>query len=179
MLPVGSHRAFLGNANAFVDALLGGWSVNFITTYQSGQPFSVTCPTATTANFGCYAFVKPGADIYAGGRTQSHWLNAAAFANPPVATAVGQTDYSPLGAKPMQALGPGYFDMDASFFKDFILPRELRLQFRAESFNVTNNAQLGQPGSGSLNFQNASTFTTITSLRGGPRRVQLALKLAF
>ncbi len=178
-LPIGSRRAVLGNANRFVDAIVGGWSTNFIVTYQSGQPFSVTCPTATTANFGCFALVKPGADIYAGGHTQSHWLNASAFANPPVATAVGQSDYSPLGAKPMQALGPGYFNMDASFFKDFILPRELRLQFRAESFNVTNNAQLGQPASGSLNFLNTATFSTITSLRGGPRRVQLALKFAF
>ncbi|WP_130423953.1 hypothetical protein [Edaphobacter modestus] len=97
--------------------------------------------------------------------------------NPPLATAIGQSDYSPLGAKPNQAIGPGYFDMDASFFKDFILPRELRLQFRAESFNVTNNAQLGQPAAN--NFLNTSTFATITSLRGGPRRVQLALKLAF
>lgn len=178
-LPVGAGRALLGSANRVVDTLIGGWSVNFITTYQSGQPFSVTCPTATTANFGCFALVKPGADIYAGGRTQSHWLNASAFANPPVATAIGQSDYSPLGGKPMQALGPGYFDMDASIFKDFILPRELRLQFRAESFNITNNAQLGQPASGGLNFLNTTTFSTITSLRGGPRRVQLALKLAF
>lgn len=176
-LPVGSGRAFLGSANRFVNALVGGWSTNLILTYQSGQPFSVQCPVATTANFGCFALVKPGADIYAGGRTQSHWLNASAFANPPVATAIGQSDYSPLGAKPNQAIGPGYFDMDASFFKDFILPREFRLQFRAESFNVTNNAQLGQPAAN--NFLNTSTFATITSLRGGPRRVQLALKLAF
>jgi len=177
-LPIGAGHAVLSNARGLLDVLVGGWSVNFIMTYQTGQPFTVICATATTANFGCNAFVKPGADIYAGGRNQAHWLNAAAFTNPPVATAVGQTDYSPLGAKPMQALGPGYFDMDTSLFKEFAVSEKTRLQFRAESFNVTNNAQLGQPGSVG-NFLNTTTFSSVTTLRGGPRRVQLALKLAF
>ncbi len=59
-LPFGHGHAFLANNSKAVDAVLGGWVVNFIYSHQSGQPFTVTCPTATTADFGCFANVVPG-----------------------------------------------------------------------------------------------------------------------
>jgi hypothetical protein len=78
---------FLSHSNKFVNAALGGWAVNYIYSYQSGQPFTVGCPTATTSDFGCAANVMKGQDIYAGPHDQKQWLNPNAFANPPVATA--------------------------------------------------------------------------------------------
>ena len=39
------------------DLIVGGWVINGFYTFQSGQPFTVTCPTATTADFGCAANV--------------------------------------------------------------------------------------------------------------------------
>ena len=61
-LPFGHGRTFLSDANRAVDAVIGGWVVNFIYSYQSGQPMTVGCPVATTANgvFGCFAFTFPG-----------------------------------------------------------------------------------------------------------------------
>ena len=56
----------------------------------------------------------------------------------------------------------------------------LYLQFRAEAFNMTNTAQLGQPSQ--MSYTTTSTtapFGEITSLRNGPRVFQLALKLFF
>lgn len=179
-LPFGHGREFLSNASRPVDTLLGGWVVNFIFTHQSGQPFTVTCPVSTTADFGCFANVVPGANIYAGPHNYTQWLNPAAFAEPPAAQSIGQTDYSPLGGGQQQARGPGLTDLDSSVFKNFAITERFRFQFRAEAFNTTNTPEFGQPGS--LNFTSTKGFSSITSERGSPgsnRTLQLAGKLFF
>lgn len=182
-LPVGHGSRYLGNANRGVDAVLGGWAVNYIYTFQSGQPFTVGCPTATTADFGCYAFEVPGQGLYSGAHTQKEWLNPKAFAQPPVATTIGQTDYSPLGGAPMVARGPHFNNIDFSLFKQFSIEPVGRLEFRAEAFNLTNTPQFGMPGnvSGftSTGPGNPNQFSTITSLRNNPRLLQFALKLYY
>jgi hypothetical protein len=77
------------------------------------------CPVSTS-NFGCNAELVPGQDLYAGPHNKTQWLNPAAFAEPPAATSIGQTDYSPLGGGPQQARGPGFNNLDASVFKNSI-----------------------------------------------------------
>jgi hypothetical protein len=62
-LPLGRGRTFLRNSNRAVDAILGGWELNYIFTYQSGQPFNVGCPSSTL-DFGCDAFLVPGQNLY-------------------------------------------------------------------------------------------------------------------
>jgi hypothetical protein len=174
---------FAKDVNSGVNAIIGGWAANFIYTFQSGTPFSVNCPIATTASFGCYADVVPGANIYAGGRRQQEWLNPNAFTNPPLATTVGQTDYSPLGGNPFAARGPHFNNVDFSIFKQIPLPREMHLEFRAEAFNLFNTAEFGNPGNtsgfNSTDAANSNQFSTITSLRNPPRLLQFALKLYY
>jgi hypothetical protein len=53
-LPFGRGLHYMSNANRALDAFLGGWAVNFIYTYQGGQPFTLPCPVATS-EFGCFA----------------------------------------------------------------------------------------------------------------------------
>jgi Carboxypeptidase regulatory-like domain/TonB dependent receptor len=176
-LPVGRGRMFASGMNRAEDAILGGWSVNFIYSYQSGQPLNIGCATSTTADFGCNANVVPGQGLYAGPHNRKQWLNPAAFATPAVATAIGQTDYSPLGSLGQQARGPGFNNVDSSLFKNFTVSDAVRVQFRAEAFNTFNSAQFAQPSS--TNYTNTTTFGSITSLRNGPRVMQLALKLFY
>jgi hypothetical protein len=74
-------------------------------------------------------------------------------------------------------VGPGYWAVDTSIFKNFRLSERLRLQFRAEAFNVFNhtNFQLGGTDLTTLNDpffgQAGGTFN--------PRQLQFALKLGF
>jgi hypothetical protein len=175
-LPVGRGRAFGSHMNRYADALAGGWSVTSIYTFQSGQPFNIPCAVSTTADFGCNANVVYGESMYAGAHTQARWVNAAAFATPPTATAIGQTNFAPLGTAGMQANGPGFNNFDSSIFKNFTFTEALRLQFRAEAFNTFNTVQLGQPSG--TNYTNSS-FGSITSLRNTPRLWQLAVKLFY
>lgn len=176
-LPFGKGKSLLSNSGGVVNAIIGGWQLNYIFTYQSGQPFNVGCPVATTSDFGCAALRVAGQSPYAGPHNQTQWLNPKAFANPPQATAIGQTDYSPLGGRGSQVRGPSYANLDSSLFKQFAVADRAKLEFRLELFNTLNSPQFGTPGS--LNFNNSASFSKITSLRGDPRIGQLALKLYF
>ena len=67
-LPFGRGRAYMANAGKVTDLVLGGWNVNFIYTYQGGQPVTVTCPQSTSA-FGCFGNYGSGSE-YLRGPTQ-------------------------------------------------------------------------------------------------------------
>ena len=181
-LPFGHGRALMANANRAVDAVLGGWIVNGFYTHQSGQPFTINCPVATTADFGCFANVVSGQGLYTGGHTVAQWLNPNAFAEPPTATAIGQTDYSPLGGGQEQARGPNFSNLDSSIMKNFHVNDTTRFEFRAEAFNTTNTPPFAQPTS-QLNFTTAK-FSNISSTKNsnenfGARTLQLALKFFY
>ncbi len=187
-LPVGRGRQFLANSPGVVDAILGGWGTNWILTLQDGQPGTVPCAITTTSGFGgCNALLVPGQSVTAGPHNVNQWLNPAAFTSPPVATAIGQSNYAPLGGAPSQFYGPGYHRLDFSLFKNFPINERMRFEFRSEFFNLTNTPNFSLPGfggngvtaaPGSLDYTN-SNFGKITSTRDGQndqREIQFALK---
>jgi hypothetical protein len=93
----------------------------------------VPCSGATTTSgYGCNAPLVPGQSVIAGPHNVNDWLNAAAFASPPVATAIGQSDYAPLGGAPSQFFGAGFHSLDFSAFKTFRVTERTKLEFRAE-----------------------------------------------
>jgi hypothetical protein len=138
----------------------------------------MSCPIATTADFGCFPDVVPGQNVYGGPHNVHQWLNPGAFANPPAATQIGQADYSPLGGSPYPVRGPSFQNLDMSLFKLFPIHESVKLEFRAEAFNLPNEHQFANP-SANLNFLNPSGFSAITSSRNNPRILQLALKLYY
>ncbi len=175
-LPFGRSKAYLNNINGVEDAFIGGWITNFIFSHQTGQPFTLLCPVATTADFGCFADIVQGQPLYK--RSVDQWLNPSAFTNPPAATVAGQSDYSPLGGSTNPVRGPGFLDLDMSLFKEFPIHEAVKVQFRAEAFNLPNWHAFANP-SANLNFLNPQGFSAITSSRGNPRILQLALKLYY
>ncbi len=71
---------------------------------------------------------------------------------------------------------------DLSLIKHFLLPYEnMRLDFRAEFFNLFNHPQFFLPGdaTGMQNFSSGPTFTKVTQTAHDPRVIQFALKLNF
>jgi hypothetical protein len=78
-------------------------------------------------------------------------------------------------------IGPGFFNTDFSIMKNTQINDRMRVQFRAEIFDLFNRANLGQPG----NIVDTPAFGRITNTRfptgesGSSRQVQLALKVFF
>lgn len=186
-LPFGRGLQFMSHANRATDTILGGWVTGFIFTYQSGQPSTVGCPVSTTSDFGCFAFTNTSAGLYHGPHNHNQWLNPQAFIQPPIATTIGQSNYSVLGGTQEQIRGPGFYNLDSSVMKNFTITEAINLQFMAQAFNTFNNPQFDQPG-GLNNFDECSSdpslctkvgFSVISQTRNNPRNLQLALKLTF
>jgi hypothetical protein len=157
--------------------ILGGWATNWILTFYGGQPQSLGCSQGTSI-FGCYPLVT--GDIYEGARRVEQYYNPRAFADPPRATAVGQTDYAPLGGGRTPLIGPGLRKLDFSLFKSFRIKETRRAEFRFETFNLSNTPAFANPGP--LNFADTRSFGRILSTRNNPndaRQIQLALKFYF
>ncbi len=168
-LPFGHEQAFL--TKGLASALAGGWSLQGVATVQDGQPFTVACTTTTTAGLGCNALKVSGQNPYAGPHNATHFLNAAAFANP----ATTATGVALLGGSPTQVSGPAYRKLDLSLFRQIPIVKETRLEIRAEAFNLTNTPNFSAPGT--LSFTSPTTFASITSTRDNSRQLQFAAKI--
>jgi hypothetical protein len=177
-LPFGAGKEFLGSLSHAENQIVGGWSLNYIFTYQSGQPFTVPSAVATSGGFTADADIV--GNQYASAKTVNHWLNASAFATPPIydGSAGDDQGFAPLGPTQMQSRGPSFFNIDSSVSKNVAIKGDSTyLQFRAEAFNLLNHPQFSNPGS--LNYTSPNTFASITSVRNATRIMQLALKLYF
>jgi hypothetical protein len=67
-------------------------------------------------------------------------------------------------------------NVDFSVFKQFPITERVNLQFRAESFNLTNTPWFGGPN---LTVGGAAFGTVAPAQANDPRNVQLALRLSF
>lgn len=199
-LPFGKGKKYMSGASGVTDKVVGGWSVQWITTLQGGQPITLSCVNNSIQNsggIGCGALftgqpLKLG--IHTDGNGQVSWFgNPATFADPPACTVVGSCTAKNLGGE-TQVPGPGFHRLDFSIFKDFPLSEKRKLQFRTEIFNIFNHPNFNAPGfggngvvsiGGSTNYTNTSSTTTfgeIGSTRDDPydpRQIQFALKFVF
>jgi hypothetical protein len=78
--------------------------------------------------------------------------------------------------------------MNLAIRRDFPIHERLKLQFRAEAFNIFNHPNfgtidslLGDPAFGQATATLANSLGVLNSLyqQGGPRSMQFALKLMF
>jgi len=171
-LPFGRGKRLL-NRDGLVDALLGGWSLNGITTVQSGVPISISSVANTTNSFG--GGQRPDATGISS-RTEGtaeeryrRWINPAAFVDPP------RYRFGTVGRFLPDNRGPHYFASDLSVLKDIRLTETKRLQFRAEFFNAFNQVNFRNPSG--LTFGRPE-FGQITDAEAA-RIIQFGLKLYY
>jgi hypothetical protein len=124
VLPFGRGRRFGGGITKKADAVVGGWQVNGIATFQKGFPITITAADSggVLDSFGtnrANLVGDPGAGAIG---TIYSWFNKAAFAQP----APGVSGNS--GRNILRA--PGINNFDLSLFKNVALTEWLRFQFR-------------------------------------------------
>jgi hypothetical protein len=166
-LPFGTGEKFGRDATGLKNAVIGGWQVNGIYTWQRGFPLTIVAADLGGLNdtAGTNRADLVG-DPDSGERSVTRWFNTAAFAQP-TQGALGN-----LGRNTER--GPGVNNLDLALFKTFTLAGDVRLQFRLESFNALNHTQFAAV---STNLA-ARNFGVVTSAR--PARInQLGVKLLF
>jgi hypothetical protein len=167
-LPVGSHQHYLSGSHGIVEAVLGNWNVAAIVSLHSGLPF--TCLAGSDiANVGggsqrCDEIGSP----YVGTTLQHsppQKLNPASFTTIPFTWGTESRN---------NLIGPSYKDIDFSVYKDFPLFERLKLQIRADFFNLPNHTNFANP----VNNIQSSSFGEILGANS-PREIQFAAKLNF
>jgi len=150
-----------------VEAVLGQWQVGGNFTAQSGAPFTVNI-ASDQANIGAGPAQRPNisADPNAGPRTPSQWFNTSAYSLPAL--------FSFGNAPRNSVIGPGLEEFDVSLQKEIPLRERVRLQFRAEAYNLFNHPNLNIPN----RIAFTANFGSISSAQDS-RQLQFALKLLF
>ncbi|HEX7174835.1 MAG TPA: TonB-dependent receptor [Pyrinomonadaceae bacterium] len=172
-LPFGRGRRFAADSG-LLTTLLSGWQTFGIVTLQSGRPFTVAIlpeldvsgTGRSILGFGAGDRPQVVGDPRLSTPTPERWFNTSAFSFPAPGT------FGNAGRNVLD--GPGYQNVNASLVKNTALGERLRLQLRAEVFNLFNHPNFNLPD----NFVGSPTFGRITSARD-PRHIQFGAKLLF
>jgi hypothetical protein len=172
---------------------LSGWQTNVIAGWQSGKVFSIVSSgsgadnpvesdgkthgfnnRAVPQNSGGADRPNTIADPRLGHKTLTEFFNTAAFAPQPLGT-IGNTQRNSM-------FGPHFRDVDLSIFKNFPVTERATIQFRVETFNISNtpNFYIANNNSSNQQFGNAA-FGSIsaTDPNYNPRQYQFVLKALF
>jgi hypothetical protein len=189
------------NANPVFDQVLHGWSVENFVQVRSAVPVDVLDGNYEFSELsGINAPIRPdlvpGSPLYLFGSQYpgGKAFNPAAFVDPPTDPTTNQ----PLrnGDLPRNYLrGFGAAQWDFAVHRIFPIRERIGIQFRAEMFNILNHPNFGPPantfGESGFGISNQILAQALNSNNlgggalsplyqiGGPRSIQLALKLQF
>ena len=181
-------------SNRIAHAALGGWSVDSFIFARTAPPVDVVGGIVFADGIALYPRpdVVPGVPLvlygsqYPGGKAINTQLAGASTRGPPNGQ---QGDF---GRNVLR--GFGAWQADVAFQRQFRLTEKVGLRFRGEFFNIFNHPNFGPPDNNLTDpLFGHSTQTLASSLGsgganggfnplyqiGGPRSIQLALKLQF
>lgn len=211
-LSVNYELPFKNFVNRTERIALGGWQINSIVAWQSGKPLSVVNGSGESVAGSSASYSNWASPQFNGGPdrpnqigdpfqagsfsanstctgpskvkaigqpgSNSYWFNPCAFVPQSMGT-VGNTARNSI-------YGPHFRHIDFSLFKDFLLAEGVKLQFRAEAFNITNTPSFYLNNNihsteGVMSNSSGNKFAQIVSTDPNyvPRQLQLALKLQF
>ncbi|MBA3694017.1 MAG: TonB-dependent receptor, partial [Acidobacteria bacterium] len=190
-LPIGRGKTFFGDSPGWLNQIVGGWTVNGISTYMSGEPFSVRSGvrTSNAAHESRAVVLDPNLKAklqeLPGTPGPVFFPNANGFAIPlPGQNGSGRNIF----------VAAGYYNLDIGIIKQFSITERVKLDFRTEMFNVLNrpnfdnprDASVGSPSVRSSVFAQACCTTVappstqaIIQTGESARVIQFALKLKF
>jgi hypothetical protein len=190
-LPFGRGQRWAGDSGKAVNAVAGGWSVNGITTFQSGFPFAFSYNSSSPLfqNWGAGTArpdILPGCKLSTSGSVRqkfinNDWFNAACIVPPGASSATGAGNPLQFGDAPRnsgQVRGQFLYNSDFALSKSTPVKEGVNVLFRAEFFDLFNHpyftnsvgTQLGGSNYDSINSNGPSVPS---------RLVQLSLRVSF
>jgi len=178
-LPFGDGRRWVTSGP--LAKVVGGWQVNNIISFYSGTPFNVTSSgTSLNAREASQKadIVVSDPQIFGNKGRGVSYFDPFAFR---------EVREARFGTAPFRVLrGPGYANWDVGLFRQFSLPRNMNIQFRAEAFNALNKPRYNNPG-GNVSAMTLNPDGTIRALNGyteitgasGERQVRVGLRLGW
>ncbi len=202
-VPLGNGRRFLKSSRGVVNQVLGGWTINSIYTFQSGEPFAVRSGAFTSngsheSRAGVQQAVKaqlqeiPGSPLP--GPVLFKPISNVATCGVDLTQAFCLPAPGQNGAGRNIFTAPHYWNLDLGFIKTFQLSERFKVQFRMEMFNALNHpnfdnprdASTGSPSIRSSVFASACCATvappstqTIVQTGESARVIQFAAKFQF
>jgi len=172
-LPFGKGGKF-SSGNPIVNAVIGGWNLNGILSFNSGTAFDAGSgkDRAQTGNYNYgngYGYERANlvGSPYPSSKSPAEWINVSSFQLPALNT------FGNLGRDSLRS--DWYKNLDLSIFRQFPITERFRMEFRFETFNLTNTPTWAVPVT-SLESQN---FGAVTSTASTARQLQFGLKLYF
>jgi len=172
-LPFGRNKPWGASWSGPLNALLGGWQLNWHFHYMIG--WVLDYPNAKQ--------VRPGsAELSKSERTMARWFNTSLWDDPATGRRVPVQEAFTLRDFPLRfgdVRVPNYHNWDASMSKYFYLHEDLRLQFRFEMVNAMNRPWFRSPAGGYNNVASAA-FGQLSPVQSNlPRFIKLALHLMW
>jgi hypothetical protein len=181
-LPFGRNKPYFNQG--LESAILGGFQLSGIFSWQTGRPFTIT--DSSSNNSGYYESadrpnIVAGQNPNNGPKTVAEWFNTAAFALAPsftvkngVVTQVGQ--FGNAGRNIVE--GPSYTDLDLTLARAFPIHQRINGQFRVETFNILNHPNFFNPLTTGTQLGSGASFGQITQANT-PRQLQFSLRILF
>lgn len=187
--PFGKGQKYL--STGFLGYIIGNWRLSTINLYASGTPVQIstsnTLPiyapgdagsTRVAAYVTSYSGWQPS---YSGGFDPSKNTFFTPYGTGPFPIQGSATALNSIGNvtryNPKLRLFPNLSE-NMSVTRTFPIHEKIRMEFRAEAFNVFNRVRFGT-GSNQLQSQSFGVLTGAGSQINTPRNLQLALKLYF
>jgi hypothetical protein len=168
-LPIGHGRKYMNNTNGVVNAIIGGWQAQTILVFRSGTPYTPVI-SSDRANTGVGS-QRPNLNPAGGDpnfkKSLTTWFDKSRYVVGPIYT------YGQVRANTLRS--GTYNQFDGSVFKNFSMPGESTLSFRAEFFNFPNTVSFNAPNA----TIDATAGGQVTSTSNTSRSIQLALKYNF
>jgi hypothetical protein len=156
--------------------ILSGWQMNGLWTWESGLPLDMNISSASLNAPGNInrPNVSGSPQVFGADGPGQLYFDSSKFSAPPPNT------FGNVGRNVL--VGPRLFEIDFSIFRRFRIGERANLEFRAESFNLTNTPHFDRPDT---TFGDAA-FGQVTTARGTQsvqvnenRALQFSLRLFF
>lgn len=165
-LPFGPGKRF-ATAGGFIGKVVGGWTVATIMQFRTGNPFGVSFSPNQAGWYANRANVV-NSEFYAKDQSIEGYLNPTAFAVP--------TPFTFGTSARNMLIGPGQKIVDFSLLKSTAITERIRIEFRAEAFNLPNNVNFGNPAA---DLTAPANFGKIRGTSVEARVIQFGLKILF